>query len=250
MPMPSQPGKYAATILEHTLGESGNNNLATFIARFQLDSLWDGETWHELGGDEAITGHFFIEKKDGNLNTYTIKDLEAGLGWDGDPAKLAEGYEGVRLIVAIEEDTYQGETKLRVRSLGPIDGDPDAVGGRGITKDPAAAASIANRLGGTLRAAGVGKTPANPATPPKPPAATTPPAAPPAAPTAAANDTPKPCDMETAWAAFVGTQPADASQEDNEAAWFEHLAEVFPGVDPQTFTPEQWGEVRDKVAPL
>ena len=191
--------------------------------------------------DHAITGYFYLEKKDGSLNTNTIDSLKAALGWDGrDPfwlqdADLSET--AVQLKLGFEE--YQGRQRIKVRFLNPYGSDAG-----GISRaDDTGRRSIGNRLGSKLRAL-AGGTPANapkPAGKPQPPVRPTPPqAAAPQAPTAAKQ--PEPATMEQAWEEFCkhcsgGKWTAEAA----EAEWFRIIAELFPGRQPGELTEADWG---------
>lgn len=161
--MPQTEGRYRAMILDKSVHETGQNNLATWVAKYQLFSIWDGQDWQPVDPPPEITGYHYIEKKDGTLNDVQIGQIKAATGWDGrDPVWLDEfDHSAVQVQVTIKAEEYNGQTKLKVAWLDGADSDPN---GGGIKKDPAVVKSIASRLGSKLRAAAGGS-------PVKPPAA-------------------------------------------------------------------------------
>jgi hypothetical protein len=80
--LPNREGRFKAVILEHGVAETGKNNLATFVCRFQLEDELVQNEWVHLDELLDITGYLHLEKKDGSLNTITIDALKAAFGWD------------------------------------------------------------------------------------------------------------------------------------------------------------------------
>lgn len=238
--LPNREGRFKATILEHGVAETGPNKLATFVCRFQLiQELINGE-WEPVDQDFDITGYFYLEKRDGTLNSITIDNLKSAFGWDGrDPFWLQDA-DFSRLVVQVKIafETYDNKTRLKVQYVDAENATPTGV----PQADDAARRSIGTRLGSKFRA-NVGGTPA-PApkpnagsrpTPPKPkPAAT--PSAPQAAPAPAAQG----LTMQQAWESFSKSCPENCTPEHTESEWFRLLGQMFPGKQPEQLKPQDW----------
>jgi len=259
--LPTREGLFNAYPAEIGIDETGPNHLATCIARFQLyEELQPSGEWADCADEQwEITGYFYLEKKDGSLNTITIDALKAALGWDGrDPFWLQEtdlSEHPVQVKLGFEE--YGGKTRIKVQFLNPF----GSTAGGGVSKaDDATRRTISNRLGSKLRAmAGPAQTPTKPAGPPKLPPAkpkvqpTPPPKAPKteaAPPAEQADEAPRDPDASTlgeAWAEFCSHCPAEKwDQAAVEAEWFRILAELFPGKQPDELSAAEWAVMRDQ----
>jgi hypothetical protein len=261
--LPNREGLFNAHPVQIGIDETGPNKLATCIINFKLyEELQPSGEWADCAGDNFdITGYFYLEKKDGALNSGTIDSLKDALGWDGrDPFWLQEtdlSQHPVQVKLALEE--YGGKTRMKVQYLNPF----GSTGGGGVSKaDDATRKSIANRLGSKLRAtAGPAQAPVKAAG--KPTAGTTapvklPPAKPkaqPAAPPAAAPTPveapadPQASDMNGAWSAFCAAYESmgpKGTPEDRERQWFTILSKLFPGRQPRELSPVEWGVMRDQ----
>ena len=244
--LPSREGLFNAYPVDIGIDETGPNNLATCIINFRLyEELQPSGEWADCSHENFdISGYFYLEKKDGSLNTVTVDALKAALGWDGrDPFWLQEtdlSAHAVQVKLGFEE--YNGKTRIKVQYLNPF----GSTGGGGVTKaDPTTRKSIANRLGSKLRAtAGPAPVPAKPAAQPK-----LPPAKPKVAPSPKPLPEPGPqqqapwqTTMEQAWEEFVKCCPPPKwDQAATEKEWFRILAELFPGKQPDQLTPADWG---------
>ena len=268
--LPNREGLFNAFPVQIGIDETGPNNLATCIINFKLyEELQPTGEWADCSGDNLdITGYFYLEKKDGSLNTVTIDALKDSLGWDGrDPFWLQEtdlSQHPVQVKLAFEE--YGGKTRLKVAYLNPH----GSTGKGGVSKaDDATRKSITNRLGSKLRATAgpaqapakaAGKPAAKPAAgtaaPPKlppakpkaqPPAAPPPPAVPtPEPPRAEPSPDPQAATMEAAWAEFCKhCPPPKWDQGAIEAEWFRILSAMFPGKQPGELSPAEWAAMRD-----
>lgn len=234
--LPTREGLFNAYPVEIGIDETGPNNLATCIIRFDLyEELQPDGQWADCAGENwEITGYFYLEKKDGSLNTLTLDALKAALGWDGrDPFWLQEtdlSEHPVQVKLGFEE--YGGKTRIKVQYLNPF----GSTGGGGVSKaDDATRRTISNRLGSKLRAMAA---PA-PKTEPAPPAE-------PAAPVEQPRD-PEAATMEEAWGEFCKhCPPPKWDQAAVEAEWFRIIAELFPGKQPDELTPAEWAAMRDQ----
>lgn len=243
--LPDREGLFHAYPAEIGIDETGANKLATVIMRFRLfEELADGKWLDCLSEGLEITGYFYLECRDGSVNSMTIDALTAALGWDGrEPFWLQEtdlSEKPVQVKLAFEN--YDGKKRLKVQYLNPY-----GSSGRGVTKaDGATKTSIRNRLGPKLRSlAGPAKTPAKDAADaPKPEAPSAPPKA---SPSAEPPDTsPAECTMQEAWDEFVRHCKDEWSQAEIEREWFSVLIGLFGGKQPDELSPAEWAVMRDK----
>ena len=231
--LPNREGRFKATILEHGVSETGPNNLATFVCRFQLIQELGNGQWNPVDEDLDITGYFYLEKRDGSLNTVTIDALKAAFGWDGrDPFWLQDSDFTDHVVqVKLAFEQYQGRTRLKVQYV-----DHENSSGGGIPKaDDTTRRSLATRLGAKLRA-NAGSAPATaPAARGQPVPAQS---ARPVAPTTTAAD--RAVDMEAAWAEYQKHFKPDTDPKLIEGEWFRILGEMFPGRDPRQLSAADW----------
>lgn len=160
--LPNREGRFKASITEHGLAETGPNRLATFICKFGLTSELAGGEWIAVDDQLDITGYFYLEKKDGSINTVTVEQLKSAFGWDGrDPLWLQDSdFGGLTVQVKLEFEMYDGKQKLKVRYV-----DAEDAGPGGVPKaDDSTRKSLSTRLGSKLRALAGG----SPAPAPKP----------------------------------------------------------------------------------
>lgn len=127
--LPNREGRFKAAILEHGVAETGPNHLATFVCKFRLtEELVNGE-WTPVDDDFQITGYFYLEKKDGTLNTVTIDSLKSAFGWDGrDPFWLQDAdFDGLIVQVKLTYEQYNGQTRLKVQYVDAENATPSEV---------------------------------------------------------------------------------------------------------------------------
>jgi hypothetical protein len=265
--LPNREGRFKAQVLEHGVDETGPNRLATFVCKFGLTEELSGGQWLPLppeDGDLDITGYFYMEKKDGSINTVTVDSLKAAFGWDGrDPLWLQDAdFGGLVVQLKLEFEVYDNKQRLKVRWV-----DAEDAGGRGVPKaDDNARRALGTRLGSKLRALAGG----SPAPAPRPKGMPTPPgtAAPPAAakaarpapssatgPAAATAATPaKTATMQQAWEAFARECPKGWQTADVEQEWFRVLGDLLPGKQPDAISPAEWvmviEEAPAKIIPM
>jgi hypothetical protein len=242
--LPDREGRFKATILEHGVAETGPNRLATFVCKFALtEELVSGE-WEPLPPEEGeldITGYFYLEKKDGSINTVTVDQLKAAFGWDGrDPFWLQDSDLGQLVVqVKLEFEQYDGKQRLKVRYVDAEDATPAGV----PMADDNTRRTLSTRLGSKLRAL-AGGTPAPAPKPTGKPTAVPAPKAPVA----------KTATMQQAWQAFAKECPKGWEPKDIEQEWFRVLGELFPDTQLDTLTPQQWAIVLEqapsKIVPI
>lgn len=234
--LPNREGRFKATILEHGVAETGPNKLATFVCRFQLVQELINAEWEPIDQDLDITGYFYLEKRDGTLNTVTIDHLKSAFGWDGrDPFWLQDAdFAGLIVQIKLTFETYDNKTRLKVQYVDAEDATPSGV----PQADDTARRAIATRLGAKFRANAGGM----PAPAPKPPVGSRPappkskPAAKPPASAPSATD----LTMQQAWEAFTKACPENCTPEHVESEWFRLLGVTFPGKQPEQLSPQDW----------
>ncbi len=247
--IPNREGLFNAYPAEIGIDETGPNNLATCIIGFRLyEELQPSGEWADCSGENfQISGYFYLEKRDGSLNSITIDSLKNALGWDGrDPFWLQEtdlSEQPVQVKLGFEQ--YDGKIRLKVQYLNPY----GSTGGGGITKaDEPTKTTIRNRLGSKLRAH---SGPAQPAAPkpvsqPKSPPAK-PKTAPPVPPTASEAAPAPEGTMDEGWVEFTkACDPEKWTQDAIEAEWYRVIAELFPGKQPDELTAAEWAVMRDE----
>lgn len=237
--LPNREGLFHAYPANIGVDETGPNNLLTCLINFQIFEELTGGQWKDCEGENFdITGYFYIEKRDGSLNTMTLDSLKAAFGWDGrDPFWLQDtdlSQHPVQVKLGYEE--YNGKDRLKVQFLNPHGSVPG-----GVRKgDENVRRSVNARLGAKLRATAGSA----PAPTPKPPA---PPKAPPEKPASSAT-------MDEAWGVFTKACKLDRPQEEVESEWFRILEVLFPGKQVDGLTPADWAtmiaEGPSKIVPF
>jgi hypothetical protein len=236
--LPDREGVYHAYPTSIGIDEIGDHRLATCVIAFSLfEELVDGE-WRNCEDEELeITGWFFLEKKDGSVNTMTVDALKAAFGWDGrDPFWLQDtdlSRKAVQVKLGFEE--YGGKNRIKVQFINPYGSAPSG----GVTKGgDDVRRSVGARLGSKLRALAGGA----PAPAPKPVGRPLPPAKP-----AAAKPDPKDsgatATMDQAWAAFTAACPADWTDKEIEYEWCNVLRRLCPGKKIEDLSAHDWAVV-------
>ncbi|MCE5280305.1 MAG: hypothetical protein ABFD92_07685 [Planctomycetaceae bacterium] len=230
--LPNREGLFNAYPLDIGITQSGPNNLLTCSILLRLYEELSNGSWIDCSAEGMeITGYFYLEKKDGALNTTAIDSLKASLGWDGrDPFWMQDNAENLRekpVQVKLGAEQYNGKTRIKVQFL-----NPHGSSAAGVSKgDDVLRRTINTRLGARLRAQ-AGGTPAPAQTPPPRPAQ---------APAPAASAAPATATMEQAWAEFCKHCPAPKwDQQAIEGEWFRILGELFPAKQPAELTSADW----------
>lgn len=249
MNLPTNAGRYIATPVEWTVGNS-KNNLPQFVCRFGISQFNDGTEWIDVSGQNLeITGYFnLVYMKDGQqtLNQINIDQIKAALAWDGTSfGKLAElDWSGIEVQLYLQEEEYNGKSSMRIKYLNPRDYE-----GGGFQKaDPQEIQSLDAKYGAMLRATN-GNGHGKPATKP----ATKPTAKPAAAPTGPAH--PAEAAKSVAWKeyslkveAYGREQPDGAyTREKKQEVFRKIVAECFPAKDPKTLDAKEWGMVEASI---
>ena len=175
-------GQFRAIITDYGLTESkdgavGISVKATLTEWFDLTSDNDDGTrgswlpWESYQMEaEGVLWIVGKNEKGNKINELQVTALINHAGWDGNIASISgKTWQPTKCQIAIEEETYKGETRRRISFVNDYDRNPLGMG----TVSSAKAAELQNRFGSQLRAlAGNAKrngTPANGNEMPAPP---------------------------------------------------------------------------------
>jgi len=247
MSMLNREGVFHAYPVEIGIDETGGNNLATCIVRYQVFQERIDGFFDDISDEGAeITPWYYLEKKDGSINDFTVNALKEAFAWDGRDAfwlqdtDLAE--HAVQITTAFE--TYNNTKRLKVQWTNPFGSEC----GGGVTKaDNTTRTAIKNRIGAKLRAL-AGGTPANakPATgaPSTPPKRSAPVAAAAVAAGVFVDEAVYPdATIEEAWEPFAKACNKQWTQTDCEQEWFRVIDSMFHKPSDQ-LTPADWGRMK------
>lgn len=280
-----RPGAFRGNLLQWAVNETRNGN-PQFVAEFAgLEYYVEGAdelaafemtepgwiNWADY--DQSILGYLVLFNDKGPLLNY--EQLQKALGWDGASfASLAQGdWSGKQLLFRVDWHEYDGKTSLQVQWVDAYDADPvrslralDANGLKDLDSKFGGMMSSGKAKAAPARVAGTPTPPT--ATKPKPAAAPAKPAAtkPAAAPAKPASGPPavtKPavqevreeidsvldgCTREEAWA-IVNKNCSAAGDNAIGEAWVKVATAIAEerGIDEDSFTPADWGRVRDGV---
>ncbi len=223
-------GRFNAVVIEHGLAETGESKLATFTALFRIEEecLRDEVISAEFASD--VPGYFYLEKKNGGVNTHAVNSIKEAFGWNGSDLNALnnDSLVGQRAQIVVEMEEYNNKIRPKIKYLNAL----GSTAG-GIAKgDDQQVRSIANRIGSKLRAIGGGS---------KVPSQTR--AAATAAPAKATSTAPAPAkpapvqrpvpaselDLGHAWSDFCGTFHVETASETMEEAWHRAIQRLFPG---------------------
>lgn len=195
-----ETGTYRAVPIEWTISESTKEESQSVSIRFKFGILqrWTPGTNGGQWSAEWPSGYFaygeqYIVGKEGNLLDKGVRALSEANLWHGDFDALDGPVPPVAVLIEIGEETYNGETRVKVKWINPDSDEPRARGG--LPKaDKDTLASLRSRFQSATKAiAGAKPSGAAPA-PPRPQAAggPSPAVAPAVAPSAAVAPAPPP----------------------------------------------------------
>ncbi|MBA2390552.1 MAG: hypothetical protein H0V67_09905 [Geodermatophilaceae bacterium] len=244
MNLPKYGGRYIGVPREWGVSEQGKNKIPTLVCSFDLLYYETHGQWQDVAADAMeIVGYFYLFKKDGEPNTFTIDALKESLGWDGRSlATLNDNdWSAMEVQLTIQHEEYEGKSRPKVKFINHR----DAQAGGGVEKlDPQAVKSLDAMYGAKLRAINGSTPPArsNGASkqsfPPEP------------APTQKLP--PIEAAKRAAWAAFTVKWSEYVSDNADEAPnrdtqWKTILKEAVPGKESRAFTAEDWSNIENSV---
>jgi hypothetical protein len=146
-------GQFKGDITEYGLRQMQAPSQAVCVPiKVLLTEWWDGAQWVDWRsyGMEA-QGDIWIGKKDGAVNEKQIEALVKCAGWDGNLASLVDGsWTPTPCQVAVEEDSYNDQTRFRISWLNPLDRTPG--GGSLSNVDETNVKALEARFGSPSRA--------------------------------------------------------------------------------------------------
>lgn len=235
--LPNREGRFKAAVIEHGVSRTGPNRLTTFVGRFKLLDELVEDAWQPVTEDFEIIGYFYLEKRDGSLNSVTIDNLRSAFGWDGcDPmwlqdADLSTGK--VQLKIGFE--VYQEVERVKVQYIDAENAVPSGV----PRADEATRRDINARLGPKFRAHAGG----SPAPAPKPAIGSGP--STPTKPTAPVE--PEPDRSIEAWESFCQLCPDNWTKKQREDLWFNTLDLMYRDRALKSLSPDEWNRLLDAV---
>lgn len=235
MPLPTKGGRYRAIVSDVGINESGNPPKCCVAMTFTITNERTPENvWRDNSSENlSITGYFYIEKNDGSLNEFTIKNLKDTLKWDGRDLNHLLTAKGAEVQITCDYEEYQGQRKMKMQFLNPADWE-----GGGVTHDATALTRAQNRLGSKLRANAGGTS--VPAVTPPPPTDDCPFDVP-------GENENRESTANEAWAKLQERFPSLPSEKQG-ATWTKVLNDVLPGIsDISAVTPRQWGQVIEAI---
>ena len=252
MSLIDRAGTFKGNITSSAIAAS-SGGYPQFVAGLEATEFFDSEDgwldWSQYE-EKEITGYFVLFGKDGKPFK-NCGQLMKALGWSGRELNdlNTTDYSEIPVQFRVEENTYQGNTRLQVAWIDHVDATP----GRSVEKmDAAGVKKLQAKYAAGLKALGGGPEISKPSTAPKPapkPAATPaatgskkgknppkkatatpPPSAPPAAPPTA-EPTPEPdatsgekCTKEEAWEGVCNGLPDTVTDEQIQSMWLETIA--------------------------
>lgn len=174
-----RPGTFRGNIVEYALKEMESGAVAVAI-RAELTHFFDNGEWVDwIPYTQEAAGDVWIVKKDGSPNKGQVDNLIRFAGWDGDiMSVINQTWEATPCQLAIQEDTYNGQTRKKIAFVNDYNRDPS--GSLGGNVDAEKAKQLAMRFGSQLKAIAAdvkrnvkqrpnGAPPKPPAMPPRPP---------------------------------------------------------------------------------
>lgn len=129
----------------------GSQSVAIAID-FTILAQLEGYEWADWSGYEehTITGYFWVIKKDGSINSTTVTSICESLYWNCSLESIAnDPVPDMVVQITVKEETYNGQTRLKVGWLNPGDYSPKAA-----YAPVEEVKELQTRFGSLLRAAG------------------------------------------------------------------------------------------------
>jgi hypothetical protein len=144
-------GTFKAKPLSWNVYEAKSGAVAVNIT-FLVTAQWNGSTWDDWA-EYASTclGAFYVVKKDGTVNTVTVKQLSESLGWKGDLKEFLDIPPEIEVQITVKAEDYNGATFYKAGWINPGDHVPS------FGASPEAVGKLNVRFGSLLRAAAAAK---------------------------------------------------------------------------------------------
>jgi hypothetical protein len=147
MTLPRNPGTYTAHAKSKAISQKPGK-CPQLVIEFQLEQFYNGAEWEALEGDFSITHWLTLINKDGtsnDINIQSIVDAYSMPYFDFKTLEMAD-FSATPVQIVLEEDEYEGKTRLRVKYLNNISYERQSV-----ASDPAVVQSLDQKYGALLR---------------------------------------------------------------------------------------------------
>lgn len=152
-------GRFKARVSAWGVKPSQQSQSIAIHLDFIVTAAWNGSEWEswEEYEPQTVSGDFYVVKKDGQINTTTVDQLAASIGWAGNLELSGVEPPDVEVQITAKEESFQarsGETMTVVKAswIDPGDFVPAAnVADAGTEK------ALNQQFGSLLRAAAAGK---------------------------------------------------------------------------------------------
>lgn len=137
---------FLASVSRSAVNETGPNNLITCIIEF--DIIRDLTHGTETEEGTYITAFQYLQKRDGNINTFTIDALKDAFGWDGVDVDFLNNLDDMEAEITVDAEEYDGKIRSKVQFINRPGGNRRAV----EPADESTMKNIKNTIGAKLRA--------------------------------------------------------------------------------------------------
>jgi hypothetical protein len=148
MPLVDRAGVFTTVDGAPATIRTAKSGAVSVAFKFTLDELIDndGDVHPWQGYDQFIYHDIYFINRNGQMIDRALDTLKNVLHWDGDVEAIAR-YRAPAVKLTIEEETYEGVVRLKVKWVNPL------VGGGGFkAPDLNAVKALATQYGGQLRA--------------------------------------------------------------------------------------------------
>ncbi|MFH1011492.1 MAG: hypothetical protein V1784_09705 [bacterium] len=144
-------GTFKAKPLSWNVYEAKSGAVAVNIT-FLIIAQWNGNDW-DSWAEYASTcpGAFYVVKKDGTVNTVTVKQLSESLGWNGDLKAFLDVPSEIEVQITVRAEDYNGATFYKAGWMNPGNHVPS------FGASPEDVVKLNTRFGSLLRAAAAAK---------------------------------------------------------------------------------------------
>jgi len=144
-------GQFKAKPLSWNVYEAKSGAVAVNIT-FLITAQWNGSAWDDWSEyTSTCPGAFYVVKKDGTINTVTVKQLAESLNWKGDLKEFLDVPPEVEVQITVKAEDYNGMTFYKAGWINPGDHVPS------YGASPEAVGKLNVRFGSLLRAAAAAK---------------------------------------------------------------------------------------------
>lgn len=248
MPAIDRAGLFRGEIKDHGVTLTSKAKLPQFIATFLADELYNEatETFEEWKYEQTITGYFVLVTTDQNgsvIKCFPYDDIMAAVGWDGETYSglAAMDLKGKRVQFRVGEDTYDGNTRLKVMQIAAEDAE---IGLRKLVgKD---LTDLDAKFGVASAKPKTAATPKKKAAAPKSKAAPKPPKTTPPKAAVKTKESTESCDEDAAYQACVAANdalPKSVPGEVLDDYWVANVQGI--ATDTNNVTDEEWPKIRN-----